>query len=811
MLKSYLFIPIRKIVRHKRLNLLNILGLGIGTAAVLLIYQIIRYELSFNKNFKNYDRIVRMVGERNSPESGRSFQMGIATAAMISAQRTVPQFAASTRVRLYRPTIIVPGPSGGAPLKKLELRGRDLALFAEPSWFEIFGGQPVAGEQATALTEPGNLIISRKLAETCFDHWQNATGQTLMLDNEPMTIRGVMEDVPENCDLPVRMLISYETLLANPDKYDYIENWGRNRGNDQLYALLNDRSGLAAANAAVSQVGVREYAAASNSRQIGTNRHFLQPLSDLHFDTRFGSPGGIVVDRSRLWVLSAIGFLVLLMGCFNFINLSTAQALQRAKEIGVRKTLGSTRRMLFWQFMSETGIMVLMAVVVGLILLLFAKPFIQGISNLPEDMVWYQSPVSWIFLAALILLATIMSGFYPAMILTGFKPALAIKNQLTANTGGNRMRNGLVILQFAIAQVLLVATVVAVQQMKYIQKADLGLNKDLIYLFRVANNEETQTKFATLKQRIQQLPGVSSMTMTNLPPASQGSWQTSFTVGVGKEAQPFNVSYLFGDADFQKTFGVELLAGRWYGPADTTTGYIINETLLRKVGIASPEAALGIPLKLESDPYYPILGVVRDFNSKPLQAGYEPMVIGSYRSLYTLGGVKLNPGNTASTTLAIKHVFDDLYPDQVFDARFFDEIIAQFYQAEDRFALTCKGFSVLAILIACMGLFGLAIHAAQQRTKEIGIRKVLGAQSLRLVGMMSADFLKLVLIALMVATPVAYYLMDKWLQNFVFHVRIQWWVFLITGCLSIFIAFITISFQSIRAALANPVQSLRNE
>nr|HQU55694.1 hypothetical protein [Saprospiraceae bacterium] len=317
--------------------------------------------------------------------------------------------------------------------------------------------------------------------------------------------------------------------------------------------------------------------------------------------------------------------------------------------------------------------------------------------------------------------------------------------------------------------------------------------------------------FSTLKQRILGLPGVSAMTMTNLPPSSEGSWQTSFTVGQGKEEQPFNVTYLFGDADFQKTFGVELLAGRWYGPSDTTTGYIINETLMHKVGIADPEAALGVPLRLEGDPFYPILGVVKDFNSKPLQAGYEPMVIASYRGLYALGGVKLTPGHIAATTQSIKRVFDELYPEQVFVARFFDDIIANFYEAEDRFAATCKGFSMLAILIACMGLFGLALHSAQQRTKEIGIRKVLGADAFRLIGLLTVDFLKLVIMALLVATPVAYFLMDKWLQGFVFHVPIQWWVFFITGALSVSIAFITVSFQSIRAARTNPVKSLRNE
>lgn len=383
MLSNLIKIAFRNISRQKGFAALNVVGLGVGVAAVLLIFQIVQYELSFNKNFKNYDRIVRVVGERTNPESGRFFLSGMATSAMLSVQNTVPQLQASSRIRLYRPTIIVPDTAGGAPLKKMDVPLDGVSLFAEPALFQVFDFEWLSGDRTTALKAPNSAVLSRKMAETCFDRWENALGRTLLLNNTPMTVRGIIQDAPANCDMPLQLVMSYRTILDELEKYDYVENWGRNRGNDQLFGLLSRADQFEAADLAVGQVGKKEYAAAANSRQIGENTHFLQALADLHYDDRFGTPGGLLTTKSRLWVLASIGLLVLLMACFNFVNLSTAQALQRAREVGVRKTLGSSRSVLVAQFLSETALIVLSAVGLGALLGELALPVLQQISSLP--------------------------------------------------------------------------------------------------------------------------------------------------------------------------------------------------------------------------------------------------------------------------------------------------------------------------------------------------------------------------------------------------------------------------------------------
>jgi ABC-type antimicrobial peptide transport system permease subunit len=398
------------------------------------------------------------------------------------------------------------------------------------------------------------------------------------------------------------------------------------------------------------------------------------------------------------------------------------------------------------------------------------------------------------------------------MVLSGFDPVIAIKSEVsTRNLGGVQLRKGLVVFQFVIAQALIVGAIISLQQMRFIQNIDLGFRKDLIYIFPMDNTSESRTRMHRLKEQILLESGVESMTMTNLPPASNGSWQTNFSIGRGTTDQPFNTSYLLCDEDFQKTFDLQLLAGKWYKPSDTITGYVINETLMRKVGISDPQDAVGKELRLENDPWFPVVGVVKDFHSKPLQSGFEPLVLASYLSQYAGAGVKIQPININSTIAGIKKIFDETYPEQIFRGSFFDETIADFYASEDRFARSCSGFSLLAIIISCLGLLGLSAHSAQRRRKEIGIRKILGATTGSVVGLLSRDFIALVLISLIIATPLTYFFMEKWLQDFAYRVNIQWWVFCLTGFLVIGIAFVAVSFQSIRAALINPVDSLRNE
>ena len=809
MLYNFLKTALRNLNRQRGFTLLNVLGIGIGIAVTVLTYRYVHFELNFNRNFANYDRIVRMVTKAVKSSGETEFYSGAQTSAMIAAKNSVSLFEASSRVREYWPTVIVPGPTGGQPLKKLNLQSGQMGYFAEPDFFRIFNFKWLDGQKTDALNEPNTLVMARNTAERCFDRWEDALGQTVLVDQIPMVVRGVIEDPPYNCDIPVQVIVSYATLLAEKDRFDYLESWSRNRYYDQLFALLYDGKQLAAADAQVAEVGKKEYADVPVVKQWGITSHMLEPLSALHFDKRFGSPGGKRIEKSKLRIVMAVGLLVLCMACFNFINLSTAQSLRRMKEIGIRKALGGSRSTLFGRFMGETALITALAILLGAGLAQSALPLLENFSDIPAEIPLF-SPLILGLLLALGLGVTLLAGFYPALVLSGFNPIKALKSEIPAqDRSGISLRKGLVALQFAIAQALIIGTIVTLAQMNYIRNLDLGFDQGLVYNFRFDSDSLTLSKMNGLKDRLLKIPGVESVSLHSQPPSSGGSWQTNFTVGRGNEEPDFMTTYKFCDADFQRTYGLELLAGKWFGPGDTISGYVINETLMRKVGIASPEEAVGQELRLEREPWYPIVGVVKDFHNLSVHDEIAPITIGSYRDLYTGAGVKINPKNIAASIASIRKVFDDTYPGQVFNGEFFDESLARLYITENRMTRICETFAGLAIIISCLGLLGLAYYSAQQRTREIGIRKVLGASVTSVIGLMAKGFLGPVIISMAVAAPVAWYYLNGWLRNFVYHIDMGWWMFALAGISGILIAFLTVGFHSVRAALSNPVNSLR--
>jgi putative ABC transport system permease protein len=811
MFSNYFKIALRNLSRQKGFTVLNVLGLAVGIAAVLLIFRIVWYELSFNKNFKNYERIVRVVTTERTQEGGTEPSVCIPIPAMEAMRSSVPQFEQMARVREVWPNVIVPNPAGGPPLKKLGSTGDspDLGFFAEPSFFQIFDLQWLAGDPATALNDVGDVVLSQKLAENCFDSWQQAVGKTILLDNlVPLTVRGVVADLPTNCDFPLNILISYPTLKPNAHLYPYDEEWGACSSNNQVYALLRDPHQWDAANATLSKVGESEY-----SREgYQSKHHSLQRLSDLHYSEDFQSSAGQNVPKSRLGILSAIGLLILIMACFNFINLSTAQASLRAKEVGVRKTLGSERGQLVGQFMSETAIVVAASVLLGAVLGLVAAPLLKHISNVPDDLPFFSRPAAWVLLGLVALVVTLLAGLYPASVMAGFSPIQALKSNVRQDaSSGVFLRKSLVVLQFLIAQALIIGAIVIIWQLEYVRSRDLGFDKDLVYTFTMNNDSATVARQNTLKERLLQIASVESVSLCSDQPSSGNTWSTNFRYGTNSSDAPFNTSLKFCDADWQKTYGFRLRAGRWLEPSDTMREAVVNETMLRKLGVASAESAIGQNIRLGARRTMKIAGVVENFHTHSLHEAQEPILITTRRQFYASAGLKIRSDNVAATVAAVQKAFDEVLPEQVFDGQFFDESIANFYTNEARFSATCKGFGVLAIFISCLGLLGLAAHAAQRRTKEIGIRKVLGASVAGITGLLAKDFLRLVVVSFVIASPVAYFFMEKWLSDFVYRIDIQWWMFVIAGAMAVAIAFLTVSFQSIRAALTNPVKSLRSE
>lgn len=811
MFSTYLKLALRNLSKNRVYAAINILGLAVGIAAVLLIFRIVSYELSFNKQFKNYDRIVRVVTTEHTQDGGSEASVCIPIPAMEAMRNTVPQFEQVCKIREVWPNFIVPNPAGGPPLKKFspDSHNPEVSFFAEPSFFQIFDLQWLAGDPATALNDVGSVVLPQKVAEKCFGTWEEAMGQTLLLDNlVPVTVHGVVADFPTNCDFPINALISYATLKPNKHLYFYDDEWGACSSNNQVYALLSDPSQWASASAALSKVGEKEYM----QRGYRGKEHTLQAFSDLHYNENYYNSGGHITPKSRLWVLSSIGLLILIMACFNFINLATAQASLRAKEVGVRKTLGGDWGRLVGQFMGETALIVGFSVLLGVIVASLTAPLLKHISEVPDALPFFSSPLVWAFLGVTTLAVTLLAGLYPASVLAGFNPIQALKNNVQQGTsGGAFLRKSLVVLQFFIAQALIIGAVVIIQQLEYVRSRDLGFDKNLVYTFPMNTDSATVARQNALKQRLLQIPSVESVSLCSDQPSSGNTWSSNFRFGTHSDDEPFNTSLKFCDADWQKTYGFRLRAGRWLEPSDTLREAVVNETMLRKLGIANPDEAVGQNLRLGSRRVMKVVGVVEDFHTHSLREEHEPTLLSTRKQFYSNVSIKLRPDNIATTTAAVQKIFDEILPEQVFNGQFLDESIANFYTNENRFSATCKGFGLLAIFISCLGLLGLAIHAAQRRTKEIGIRKVLGASVAGITGLLAKDFLKLVVASFVIAVPVAYWFMQKWLADFAYRIEIQWWMLLMAGIVAMTVAFLTVSFQSVKAALANPVESLRSE
>lgn len=802
---------LRALRKNKTYTTINIIGLTIGIAAALLIYRIVSYELSFNTQFANADRIMRVVSVVQTAEEGEFHSICTPIPAMDAMESTVTPFEAMSRIKELWCTITIPGSTGSAPVRKFNFAEGELAFFAEPDFFDIFSLQWLAGDSKTAIAEPGTVVLTKRWAEKCFDTWSASIGQTILIDNIiPLIVRGVVDDLPVNCDFPLSFFVSYETVKAHPDYFFHdADNWGSCSSNNQVYALLRDPGQKDDANALLAKVGEKEYADGSN---IQARRHVLQPIEELHYDGRYHHSGTHTTEKSRLKLLSIIGILILVMACFNFINLATAQATLRAREVGVRKTLGSDRVQLVSQFMSETALLVVGSTILGCALALTTAPLLKHVSHVPDSIPMFTNTSVWLFLGAIALFVTLLAGLYPSLALSGFQPVTALKNSFnTTLIGGVPLRKALVVTQFIIAQGLIIGAIITILQLDYIRSQDLGFSDDLVYTFGFNSDSITIARQHALKQRMLQIPGVEALTFSSDQPLSDNTWSSNFQFGSRPEDEPYSVNLKFCDVDYATTYGIKLLAGKWFAPSDTMREGVVNMSLLRKLGITDPQEVIGQNIRVWGNRIIPITGVVEDFHTHSLHQEHQPLMLISEKRFYWEAGLKMRADNVPGTIAAIQSAFDEILTEQVFSGRFLDERIDQFYEDDKRLSATCKAFGLLAVLISCLGLFGLAAHAAAQRVKEIGIRKVLGASVSGILGLLSKDFLKLVVIALLLASPLAWYLMQKWLNNFAYRIEIPWYVFVAAGALAIFVAFATVSYQSLRAALANPVKSLRSE
>jgi len=726
----------------------------------------------------------------------------------------IPQFEAIVPIfSTLDPQVTVLGSQPGAGKATAKFQEPNEGLLVEPAFFQLFNFRWLVG-QPGVLAQPNVVVLTERYARKYFGDPRQAVGRLLRINNKfTMRVVGVLADPPQNTSFPLNLLISYETKRADKTGsfgFGSFDDWGSTSSNDQIFVRLPPTFSVAQADALLAQFSRKHY----DGRQDKDKKtHFLSPLADLHHDSRFDllTSRMLPVPYQRLWNMVAVGVVILLMASINFVNISSAMATKRAKEVGVRKVLGSGKSQFVTQFLAETGMMVLMAVLVGAGLAHASLPLLTQLFGLPADASLYFTPDVALALLALMLVLTLLAGLYPALILSSFSPLAIFRQQIASSwLRGLSVRQSLIVVQFTAALVLIISMVINLRQMNYLNRMDLGFAREGVYTFPM--DTEYGSRNTTLRNELLRIPGVSSVTFSSDFPSSDNKWQSNFAFTNLAKDEDFGVSMKMADGDYCKTFGISLVAGASYATNDTATKFIVNETLLKKLNIRDPASVIGRKLRLGGWPPAEVVGVVKDFHTNSARdGGIQPLLMTPANKFFYAGSVGFRSPNLTQTAEQIKAAYARVFPEVAFEGQFYNEVLQKYYTAEQQMGLLYRVFAGLTIFIACLGLFGLAAFTAEQRAKEIGVRKVLVASVMSLVALLSKDFLKLVFVAIGLATPMAWYLMHRWLEEYTYRIDIEWWVFALAGLLAVSIALLTVSFQSVKAALMNPVKSLRSE
>jgi ABC-type antimicrobial peptide transport system permease subunit len=769
----------------------------IGIVCSLVIFLLIRYEYSFDSYHSKKDRIYRIVTERKQ-DAGKDYDAGTPFPMAGAIRTEYPQVEKAAAFYGNNDNQIDVLDENKNPTDK-RFNEVDGISFAEPSFFEIFDFEWLSGSPVTSLTEPDAVVLTQAMAEKYFGDWKKAMGRSLRLGNRDiLTVTGILANPPSNSDFPVKLVVSYKTFgERQPD-------WESSNSNHQCYVLLKDKS-LAAPFSTQLAAMATKY-----KKPPVIDNYFLQPLSTIHFDSRLGNYNKRTVSPGLIRALTLVGIFLLVMACINFINLSTAQVINRAKEAGIRKVLGGYRIQLMLQWITEAFVIVLLAVLGAIGITNLILPVINPILKLPLHLNPLD-PVMLLFMLGLLIVVTLFSSFYPAFILSGYRPVIALKSKLINKTEKISVRKGLIVFQFVIAQLLIIGTMIVMMQTNYFQNTSLGFQKDFMITVPVRADSAGRAGTETLRNKLLDQPGVSNVSFAITSPAAERpNWWTTFRFHDATKDEGFDLNLKFADTAYLNTYGLSLVAGRIYQASDTVKEAVVNETLLKKLGIRKPEDAIGKDL-LFWDRKIPIVGVVKDFHIASLRDEIVPVALTTNKRAYWKMTVRLQPQHVKESLAGIEKAYTSVYPANVFEYQFLDETIAGFYEQEKKLSSLFKIFSFVGIGISCLGLLGLVSFMAVRRTREIGIRKVLGASVINIIAGFFREFALLTIVAFVIAVPVGWYFMDKWLQDFAYQVPIKWWVFAITGFGALFIALLTVSFQAIRAAIANPVKSLRTE
>ncbi len=815
MFKNYFITAFRNFWRNKIFSLINIIGLSIGISAALVIYLIVHYDFSFDKFEKDGNRVYRVVSDMSF--AGTPFSLsGVPAPLADAARREVTGLHQVIAFYEYSPANVAVAKNANE--KPHVFKRQENMIFADADYFKLLSYQWLAGSPEKAMQEPFKVVLTEEKAKIYFPslNYSDIIGKQVTYDDSIITtVTGIVKNLSENTDFKYKEFISESTIPNSGLKKSYSwDEWGSINSGYQLFLKLEPNISPSAIEAQLKKV-LAKNSKDGNKDNKNTTEFHLQPLGDLHFNAKYGTIGDRIADKSTLYGLLTVGAFLLFLGCINFINLTTAQAAQRAKEIGIRKTMGGSRGQLMLQFLNETFFITIVATILSIVL----TPGLLKIFGdfIPKDLHFdlLQQPSLILFLVVLVIAVSFLSGFYPAMVLSKYNPALVLKNQAYIGTAGTRkalLRKGLTVSQFFIAQVFVMATVISVKQISYMLNKDMGFKKDaIIYFSTVSNYNKPDLNRFVLLNDLKSIAGIDMISLGQDVPASNGWSMGTMTFKDGKKEIETDVRFKTGDTNYLKLYHIKLLAGRNVEQSDSVKEYVINETYMHLLGYQNPRDILNKTISGK-----PIVGVMADFNQQSLHETVKPLVFTSQNKYSSTFHIALKPQNADGTlwknTIAkIETAFKKNYPEEEFNYEFVDESIAKFYKSEQDLSHLLKWATGLAIFISCIGLLGLVIYTTNLRTKEIGVRKVLGASVSNIVSLLSKDFVLLVMIAFVIAAPLTWWAMHKWLENFAYRTSINWWVFVVSGISMIIIALITLSIQTIKAAMANPVKSLRTE
>jgi len=824
MIKNYFKIAFRGFWKHKLFTLINIVGLSIGISAALVIYLIVNFDLTFDKFHKDGSRIYR-VASAFTFQGEKGYNGGVCGPLADAIKTQVPAVEITAPFFcLSSPNVFVPG-NKGVPVR---FKNQDNVVLAGNDYFKIFSYKWLAGNPNNALNAPNQVVLTSEQAQKYFGGlpYSQMIGKTVTYDTIKTTVSGVVETLTANSDLTFHDFISYSTgtLTANKSLSDQLQlkEWDSTNSASLLFIKLSATASPAAIEKQLNDM-LKKAVPPSPENKGSTHAFVLQPLSDLHFNEKFGifNDTSRVANKTTLYFLLAIAAFLLLLGCINFINLTTAQATQRAKEIGIRKTMGSNRQQLVLQFLSETFFITLIAVIISIaltpVILILFKDFVPP--TLKANLL---QPGLVLFLLLLTICVSLASGFYPAIMLSAYKPAMVLKNQAASNNSKTRsawLRKSLTVTQFVIAQFFIMATVLVSKQIYYALHKDLGFKKDAIIIVQSPWKNRTVGKNQVFLNALRGMPHVAMVSVGGAPPSSGNTNSTTVTYKDGKKEIKTDVQLKFADENYIKLYNLKIIAGRGLRAGDTAKAVVINDTYAKVLGFRSPAEAIGKTLDhFNGAKSLQVVGVVADFYQRSLHEPIKPLAIYYGTGNWQTGTfhIALKPespgGNEWKTTIAaMGKTWKEVYPDDDFQYNFFDETIAKFYEEEKHTSTLLSWATGLSIFISCLGLLGLAIYTTNQRTKEIGVRKVLGASVSQIVTLLSTELVLLILLAFVIVTPAAWWAMNKWMQGFADKTTISWWIFAISGIGMLLAAVGTSSFQTVKAAVANPVKSLRSE